>query len=41
MAMGRGIAEIIIYEEYRAIDLNPFAYSRIVEGKPFLEKAII
>jgi glycine/D-amino acid oxidase-like deaminating enzyme len=41
MAMGRGISEIITYGAYRTIDLTPFAYSRIPEGNPFLEKAII
>ena len=41
MAMGRGLSEIITYGTYRTIDLTPFAYSRIPEGNPFLEKAII
>ena len=41
MAMGRGISEIITYGAYRKIDLTPFAYQRIPDGKPFLEKAII
>ncbi len=41
MAMGRGVSEIITYGQYRSIDLTPFAYQRIAEGKPFVEKAII
>lgn len=41
MAMGRGVAELVTYGAYRSIDLSPFAYNRIVEGKPFVEKAVI
>jgi len=41
MAIGRGLAEFITYGAYRSIDLSPFAYKRIEEGKPFLEKAVI
>ena len=41
MAIGRGLAEFITYGAYRNIDLSPFAYKRIEEGKPFLEKAVI
>jgi glycine/D-amino acid oxidase-like deaminating enzyme len=41
MAIGRGLAEFITYGAYRSIDLLPFAYKRIEEGKPFLEKAVI
>ncbi|MGB0798825.1 MAG: NAD(P)/FAD-dependent oxidoreductase, partial [Planktomarina sp.] len=41
MAIGRGVAEHLTYGEYRNIDLSPFAYKRIVEGKPFIEKAVI
>ncbi|MGB0906815.1 MAG: NAD(P)/FAD-dependent oxidoreductase [Maricaulaceae bacterium] len=40
-AMGRGIAELIVYGEYRALDLSPFNYSRIVRNEPFIEKAVI
>ena len=40
-AMGRGVAEIITYGEYRNIDLNPFEYRRIPEGRRFDEKAVI
>ena len=41
MAIGRGLAEFITYGAYRSIDLSPFAYKRIAEGNPFLEKAVI
>ena len=40
-AMGRGTAELIAYGEYRSLDLSPFNYARIVENKPFVEKAVI
>ena len=40
-AMGRATAEWITYGEYRALDMAPFSYTRIIENRPFLEKAII
>jgi len=40
-AMGRGTAELITYGEYRALDLTPFDFKRIVNNKPFVEKAVI
>ena len=40
-AMGRGTAEWILYGEFRALDLNPFLYRRIPEGRPFVEQAVI
>ena len=40
-AMGRGMAEWITYGEFRALDLSPFGYDRIVRGEPLLEKAVI
>lgn len=40
-AMGRGIAEILIYGEYRSLDMSAFNYSRIPSGNPIIEKAVI
>jgi glycine/D-amino acid oxidase-like deaminating enzyme len=40
-AMGRGTAEWLTYGTYRTLDLSPFGFERIVQGRPFLEKAII
>ncbi len=40
-AMGRATAEWITYGAYRSLDMSPFSYERIVENRPFLERAII
>jgi glycine/D-amino acid oxidase-like deaminating enzyme len=40
-AMGRGSAEILIYDEYKSLDLSPFNYSRIISNTPIIEKAVI
>jgi len=40
-AIGRGAAELVTYGEYRAIDLSPLGYERIVASLPFVETAII
>ncbi|MDA7846601.1 FAD-binding oxidoreductase [Amylibacter sp.] len=40
-AMGRGIAEMITYGEYRTLDLSPFGFARIENNEPFIEKAVI
>ena len=40
-AMGRGTAEMMIYSEYKTLDLSPFNYSRIPENNPIIEKAVI
>ena len=40
-AMGRGVAELVAYGEYRTLDLSPLGYDRIARNEPFLETAII
>jgi len=40
-ALGRGLAEMIAYGEYRSLDLTPFYYDRVLRGEKFLEKAVI
>jgi glycine/D-amino acid oxidase-like deaminating enzyme len=40
-AIGRGIAELITYGEYRSLDLTPFGYQRVADQKPFIERAVI
>lgn len=40
-AAGRGVSELIIYGGFRSLDLSEVGYERVVEGRPFLEKAVI
>jgi glycine/D-amino acid oxidase-like deaminating enzyme len=40
-AMGRAMAELLTYGEYRTLDMRPFSYDRILQNRPFIEKAII
>ncbi|MBP7003544.1 FAD-binding oxidoreductase [Amaricoccus sp.] len=40
-AAGRGVSELIVYGGYRTLDLSEVGYERIVENRPFLEKAVI
>ncbi len=40
-AAGRGVAELITYGGFRTLDLSEVGYERIIEGRPFLEKAVI
>jgi len=40
-ATGRGVSELIAYGGYRTLDLSEAGFERIIEGRPFLEKAII
>ena len=40
-AAGRGVAELITYGGFRTLDLTEVGYDRIMEGRPFLEKAVI
>ena len=40
-AMGRATAEWLTYGSYRTLDMAPFGFERIAEGRAFEEKAII
>lgn len=40
-AVGRGLAELITYGNFRSIDLTPLGYGRIERNEPILESAII
>lgn len=40
-AMGRGVAELITYGEYREMDLTPFAFDRLERNEPLVERAVI
>lgn len=40
-AAGRGVSELIIYGGFRTVDLTEVGYERIVENRPFPEKAVI
>ena len=40
-AMGRGTAEWIIHGAYQTLDLSPFHYGRVTEGRGIVEGAII
>ncbi|GKW48745.1 NAD(P)/FAD-dependent oxidoreductase [Halomonas sp. NCCP-2165] len=40
-ATGRAVSELITYGSYRTLDLSEVGYERILENRPFLEKAVI
>jgi FAD-dependent oxidoreductase domain-containing protein 1 len=40
-AIGRALAEIVAFGEYRTIDLSPFSYSRYLRGRPLRERNVI
>jgi len=40
-AMGRGVSELVAYGEFRALDLSPLGYERVVSNTPFIERAVI
>lgn len=40
-ATGRGVSELITYNEFRSLDLSEVGYERVIENRPFLEKAVI
>jgi len=40
-AIGRGISELIIYGEYRSLDMTALGYERVVANRPLIERAVI
>ena len=40
-AVGRGVAELIVYGAYQTLDLSEMGYERVPANRPFLEEAII
>ena len=40
-AMGRGVAEVIAYGEYRTIDLSPLGFERVLANEMLVERAVI
>ena len=40
-ATGQGLAELIVYGEYRSIDLSCFGYHRVERNQPYREKGIV
>ena len=40
-AVGRGVAELIVHDAYRTIDLSPLAFERIAANRPLLERNVV
>jgi len=40
-AMGRGTAEMLIYGDYKTLNMRPFHYERIASNRPVVETAVI
>ncbi len=38
-AAGRAIAELILFGEYRSLDLSRFGWGRVIRGEPIAENA--
>ncbi|MEE2768995.1 MAG: FAD-binding oxidoreductase [Actinomycetota bacterium] len=39
--VGRAVSELIVYGNYRSLDLSELGYERILRGEPFFERSII
>jgi glycine/D-amino acid oxidase-like deaminating enzyme len=40
-AMGRAVAELLTYGEFRTLDMAPFTFERVLNNDPIVEKAVI
>jgi glycine/D-amino acid oxidase-like deaminating enzyme len=40
-AVGRGVAELLVHEGYRSLDLTPLAFTRIAAGQPLVERSVV
>lgn len=40
-AVGRGVAELILTGQYQTLDLSELGVERILQGRPFLERAVV
>lgn len=40
-AVGRGIAELLLTGSYQSLDLSPLGVERVLERRPFLERAVV
>jgi glycine/D-amino acid oxidase-like deaminating enzyme len=40
-AVGRAVAEVVLHGGYRTLDLEPFGYARVLEGRKLQEKNVV
>lgn len=40
-ATGRGVSELILHGRYETLDLSPLDWTRVLEGRPFIEKNVV
>jgi len=40
-AVGRGVAELITYDEFHTLDLTELSYERVIRNEPFVEDVVI
>lgn len=40
-AMGRAVAELLTYGDFRTLDMAPFTFERVLNNDPIVEKAVI